>query len=83
MSNKWTFYRRISHLEQNKFGKLEGVLVNCKSKEGKLIASGPNIGLIFPSWIPGKENVLFVAPHDDDNYLGSGLLIQAVHYYDV
>jgi LmbE family N-acetylglucosaminyl deacetylase len=37
---------------------------------------GNNLDTLFTDWHPNKERCLFVAPHDDDLCLGSGLLLQ-------
>jgi LmbE family N-acetylglucosaminyl deacetylase len=40
-----------------------------------------DIGLLFPDWQMGRENVVFVGAHDDDICLGAGLLVQAVNHF--
>jgi len=43
---------------------------------GEEISTSGDISLFFPGW--RDENVAFIAPHDDDGVIGSGLLMQAV-----
>lgn len=36
-----------------------------------------SIDLLFPNWENGKENVVFLSPHDDDVILGAGYVLEA------
>ena len=44
-------------------------------REGKALKSGTNLSDVFENWKGKDERWLFVAPHDDDLCLGSGLLM--------
>ena len=81
MQSDWTFFRRVSALESTIFEHLADSVKTEHSKDRKIILSGPSIDLIFPQWKNDQEAVLFIAPHDDDNHLGAGLLTQAVIEY--
>lgn len=78
MLNEWVFERRVNEEAAQQFRHLEKELLSRPAKDGRIILSGPLIELIFPGWIPGQENVLFGAPHDDDNHIGNALLTLAV-----
>lgn len=77
MLDEWIFERRISEEDARQFSHIKE-LQSRRAKDSNVILYGPFIELIFPGWNPGQENVLFCAPHDDDNHLGQGLLTQAV-----
>lgn len=46
-------------------------------KEGGVKRQSSDFASVFPNWKGDDERWLFVAPHDDDLCLGSGLLLQA------
>ncbi|MBI1936156.1 PIG-L family deacetylase [Candidatus Woesearchaeota archaeon] len=74
MADTWNFRRRVNDEEADRFSRHGQIFF----KEGKTVVSGSDINLVFPGWKGEEEHVLFVAPHDDDNHLGAGLLSQAV-----
>ncbi len=45
-------------------------------RNGDALETGANLDTFFPDWKGPRERWLFVAPHDDDLCLGSGLLLQ-------
>ena len=82
MMEDWFFKRRLEDPDMLLlYQDAPGISIHESALDDMLMASGPDISLIFPDWKGKEEVVLFVAPHDDDNHLGAGLLVQAVQEY--
>lgn len=73
-TNDWRFHRRVYKGNPRPEIQFSGEWANDGCP--KLVSS--DISLIFPEWKQAEENVIFVAPHDDDAFLGAGLLLEAV-----
>ncbi len=77
-TNDWKFHRRFYKGDSRPEIQFSGEWASDGCP--KMISS--DISLIFPKWkqlnAQAEENVIFVAPHDDDAFLGAGLLLEAV-----